>query len=115
MNLVPGDHAGGVFTAPGGVRVVTRVAGHQGAAVLGIRPEDIAVAPAGQGLVDGEVYAVELTGDAVLVTAVIGEARVIAKADRAWRAEIGSRIALSPDPRRLHLFDAASTKRLQPE
>jgi multiple sugar transport system ATP-binding protein len=115
MNLIPGEHAGGVFTAPGGLRAGTRVARHAGAAVLGVRPEDVAVAPAGAGDLDAGVYAVELTGEAVLVTVTIGEARVIAKADRAWRAEPGTTVGLRLDPRRLHVFDAATTKRLHPE
>jgi multiple sugar transport system ATP-binding protein len=114
MNLMHGDHAGGVFTAPGGLRAVTRVAQHAGPAVLGIRPEDITVQPTGAGDVDATIYAVELTGDAVLVTALIGDARIIAKADRGWRAEIGSSVALRLDAARLHLFDAQTTKRLQP-
>jgi multiple sugar transport system ATP-binding protein len=113
MNLIPGEHADGVFTAPGGLCVETRVARHRGAAVLGVRPEDITVADTGE--VEGVAYAVELTGEAVLVTAIIGEARIIARADRAFRAEIGSRVALRLDRRRLHLFDAATTQRLRPE
>jgi len=115
MNLVKGDHAGGVFTAAGGLRVETRVPRHGGAAALGIRPEDITVVQAATADLEADVYAVELTGDAVLVTALIGDQRVIAKADRAWRAEIGSRVGLRLDPHRQHLFDTASGKRLQPE
>jgi len=115
MNLVAGTHEEGVFTAPGGLRAVTRVARHAGRAVLGIRPEDVTVAPAGAGDVDAAIYAVELTGDAVLVTVRIGEARLIAKADRTWRAEPGSAVALRFDATRLHLFDADTTKRLNPE
>ncbi|NKE46190.1 ABC transporter ATP-binding protein [Roseomonas frigidaquae] len=115
MNLVTGDHADGRFTAPGGFQAATGVARHRGKAVLGVRPEDVTVAPAGSGDLDASIYAVELTGDAVLVTVQAGESRIIAKADRAWRAEIGSTVALRLDASRLHLFDAASTKRLQPE
>ncbi|MBU8540374.1 ABC transporter ATP-binding protein [Falsiroseomonas tokyonensis] len=115
MNLVQGQHADGRFTAAGGFHAVTGVARHSGPAVLGVRPEDVTVAPAGQGDLDASIYAVELTGDAVLVTVQAGDSRIIAKADRAWRAEIGSSVALRLDASRLHLFDAASTKRLQPE
>jgi multiple sugar transport system ATP-binding protein len=115
MNLIPGEHANGVFTTPGGLRAETRVPGHAGAAVLGIRPEDVSVAPPGGGDLDATVYAVELTGDAVLVTVTVGEARLIAKADRAWRAETGSTIGLRLERRRLHLFDAATSRRIQPE
>ncbi|WP_256370448.1 ABC transporter ATP-binding protein [Roseomonas sp. AR75] len=115
MNLVRGEHAGGVFSAAGGVRALTRVAGHHGAAVLGIRPEDVTVTPAGAGDLDASVYAVELTGDSVLVTAQAGDARLIAKADRAWRAEPGTPIGLKLDTTRLHLFDADTTRRLNPE
>ncbi|WP_269846277.1 ABC transporter ATP-binding protein [Falsiroseomonas bella] len=115
MNLVRGEHASGVFTAAGGLRAATRIAGHRGAAMLGIRPEDVTVAPAGAGDLDASVYAVELTGDSVLVTAQAGEARLIAKADRAWRAEPGTTIGLKLDATRLHLFDADTTRRLNPE
>ncbi|MBU8544812.1 MULTISPECIES: ABC transporter ATP-binding protein [Roseomonadaceae] len=115
MNLVDGDHADGRFTAAGGFHATTGVARHGGRAVLGVRPEDVTVGPAGSGDLDASIYAVELTGDAVLVTVQAGAARIIAKADRAWRAEIGSTVALRLDASRLHLFDAASTKRLQPE
>ncbi len=115
MNLVTGRHTDGVFTAPGGFRFTTRIPAHAGAAVLGVRPEDVTVAPAGGGDLDASIYAVELTGDAVLVTALAGDARIIAKADRAWRAEIGSTVALRFDETRLHLFDAATTRRLNPE
>jgi multiple sugar transport system ATP-binding protein len=114
MNLITGQHAEGRFTAPG-FATTTRVARHAGPAVLGIRPEDVTVAPAGAGDLDAQVYAVELTGDAVLVTVLAGEARLIAKADRAWRAEVGSTIGLRLDPTRLHLFDATTTRRLDPE
>jgi multiple sugar transport system ATP-binding protein len=115
MNLVAGTHRDGVFEGPGGLRAATRVSRHAGRAVLGIRPEDVAVRPAGQGDLTASVYAVELTGDAVLVTAMAGEARLIAKADRAWRAEVGATIGLGLDVRRLHLFDADTTQRLNPE
>jgi len=115
MNLVRGEHADGIFTAPGGLRAVTRVPRHAGRAVLGIRPEDVTVVPMGTGDVDAAIYAVELTGDAVLVTVLVGEARLIAKADRSWRAETGSRVALRFDATRLHLFDADTTKRLHPD
>ncbi len=115
MNLIAGRHEDGVFTAPGGLRCVTAVPRHAGAAMLGIRPEDINVVPAGGGDFDASIYAVELTGDAVLVTVMAGEARIIAKADRTWRAEIGSTVALRLDATRLHLFDATTTKRLNPE
>jgi multiple sugar transport system ATP-binding protein len=115
MNLVTGHHADGVFTAPGGFRFTTRLRSHAGPAVLGVRPEDVTVAPTGGGDLDASIYAVELTGDAVLVTVMAGEARLIAKADRAWRAEIGSTVGIRFDQTRLHLFDAATTRRLNPE
>ena len=115
MNLIAGTHAAGVFTATGGIRAATPVSHGAGLAMLGIRPEDITVAPPGQGDFDASIYAVELTGDAVLVTVIAGGQRIIARADRAWRAEIGSTVALRFDATRLHLFDAATTKRLNPE
>ncbi|WP_270933663.1 ABC transporter ATP-binding protein [Falsiroseomonas oryzae] len=115
MNLVTGQHSNGVFIAAGGLRAETGVARHAGSAVLGIRPEDVTVAPPDAADLVAQVYAVELTGEAVLVTVIAGGSRLIAKADRAWRAEMGATIGVKLDSRRLHLFDAETTKRLNPE
>ncbi|UFN51648.1 ABC transporter ATP-binding protein (plasmid) [Roseomonas sp. OT10] len=114
MNLIPGALEDGAFVAPG-VRIPGIGQGNRAGVVLGVRPEDVAVTDAGQGQMRGSVYAVELTGEAVLITADIGPTRVIAKADRAVRADFGEAVSLRIDPRRLHLFDAGTGLRFEAE
>jgi multiple sugar transport system ATP-binding protein len=109
MNLVEGTVSGGVFRAPG--LEITMAGAAEGKAVLGFRPEDVTVAAPGTG-VAATIYTVELTGESVLVTATLGATRVAAKADRAFRAATGGAVGLKLDPTRLHLFDAATTRRL---
>ncbi|MGE0798918.1 MAG: ABC transporter ATP-binding protein [Lautropia sp.] len=111
MNLLPVAHADGALTAEG-VRIAGLPVRAARDLVLGIRPEDVAVVAALGAEMVGEVFASELTGDAVLVTVQVGAARVIAKADRAFRIADGSRVGLRLDRSRLHLFDAGTSRRL---
>lgn len=62
----------------------------------------------------GTVFTTELTGEAVLVTAQVGPARVIARTDRGFGAGTNANVGLRADARQLHLFDAESGLRLQP-
>jgi multiple sugar transport system ATP-binding protein len=113
MNLIEGEIAAGAFRAPGiHLPVPSPSVGDQPGIVLGARPEDVSVVPPEGAPLQGTVFASELTGECVLITANIGLARVIAKADRAVRAGFGDPIGLRPDPARLHLFDTATGLRL---
>lgn len=88
--------------------------GTRGGVVLGVRPEDLAIAAPGAGSFDAEVYASELTGESVLVTVETAGRRIAAKADRHTRKAIGERVGIRVDPARAYLFDAASGDRLAP-
>ena len=115
MNLVPGRLAGGVFTAQG-VRIEGFTSPDVDAAVLGVRPEDLSVLPAGEGAraaVTAEVFAFELTGDATLVTIKLGELIVTAKAAKDYRSAMGTRVGFAVDASRCHLFDARTQLRVQ--
>ncbi len=115
MNLVPGRLAGGVFTAQG-VRIEGFASPDVDAAVLGVRPEDLSVLPAGEGAraaVTAEVFAFELTGDATLVTIKLGELIVTAKAAKDYRSAMGTRVGFAVDASRCHLFDARTQLRVQ--
>jgi multiple sugar transport system ATP-binding protein len=86
-----------------------------GPVTLGIRPEDVtAGATEGADMV-GRVYSVELTGESVLVTATVGDARLTAKADRAWRASIDTPVGLRLTRSRIHLFGADGRRIRTPE
>ena len=111
MNLIVGGLEDGAFVAPG-IRIPNVATGTRTGIVLGVRPEDTTVTTAGSGDMAGSIFASELTGDSVLVTAQVGEARLIAKADRAYRGDFGANVGLAINRTRLHLFDQSSTLRL---
>jgi multiple sugar transport system ATP-binding protein len=117
MNLLRGRVEGGVFRCEG-----AQIAGVPGApaspgtdVVLGVRPEDLRLVEGGAAPVDGvhgEVFAVELTGDATYITLQCGAHKVTAKAGKSTRLQIGQRAVLQADAPRCHLFDAATERRL---
>jgi multiple sugar transport system ATP-binding protein len=113
MNLIPGEVTGDAFQAPG-VSLRGTAQGRQGRVVLGVRPEDVTVTPPGEGDIQGQVYAVELTGEAILATVTVGTVRLIARAPRSWRGGFGAPIGLRVDSTRLHFFDEATGLRLAP-
>jgi multiple sugar transport system ATP-binding protein len=77
----------------------------------GIRPEHIAVVPAGQGSFDVPVAVVESTGSSTFVTAATTPEITIVETGRgAVRA--GETIGLKVDPDQLHVFDEATGVRL---
>jgi multiple sugar transport system ATP-binding protein len=112
MNLVEGRVEQGVFMAEG-----VRVAGFgtltQHQVVLGVRAEDLAVSNPEDAAIRGEVFAFELTGDATLATVRAGGGLVVARANKDFRAAIGSTLALAADAARCFLFDAATQQRLR--
>lgn len=110
MNLMKGELRQGRFEA-GSVHV-NGIEGVDGSVILGVRPEDVTVAPAGQGDFDAPVYTVELTGESVQVTLDTGATRLVAKADRVWRAEMGTLVGVKINTKRLHLFNAGTGKRI---
>ena len=111
MNLVHGELDKGVFRARGielpGFGGITRRN-----VVLGVRAEDLVAASTPIAAFAGDVFSFELTGDSTLVTLQLGEQRVTAKADRDHQASIGQRHALSVQPDRCFLFDAATQMRV---
>jgi multiple sugar transport system ATP-binding protein len=112
MNLISGKLAEGSFFAEG-LTVKGVGGGTRDNAVLGIRPEDVAVVAAGAGLFDAPVYAFELTGESVLVTITVTGKQIAARADRHFRCQIGDRVGIRFDPARTYLFDAVTEDRIR--
>jgi multiple sugar transport system ATP-binding protein len=100
------------FEGPGGVRLPV-AAPPQGAdgrpVVYGVRPEHFTIAADGA---EAEVQVVEPTGSEIQVVAKIGGEEVIAVFRERHQVKPGDKIRLKPDPRLVHLFDAATGKRL---
>ena len=112
MNLAPGALEGGVFH--GGSLTVKGLGNTSNpSVVLGVRPEDVSVVGAGEGLFDAPVYAFELTGESVLVTVTLTGKQFSARADRHFRCGIGDVVGLRFDPARTYLFDQATEERIR--
>ena len=120
MNLIDGELRAGVFAAEG-VRVPGFGHADRREVVLGVRAEDLQLQPPGgaldcagdSGRVVGRVFAVELTGESTLVTVQAGGARIVARGDKAFRAGVGSTLAMAASAVRCHLFDRARGERLR--
>jgi len=115
MNLVRGQlEAGALKVGERSIRLPDSLPVRDHAdAVLGARPEDIDVVDAGQGHIDAEVFAVENTGDSVLITVRLGDQKLTSRGDRYLKRAIDERIGLKLNEDHLYLFDAVSEKRLR--
>jgi multiple sugar transport system ATP-binding protein len=112
MNVVHGALDGTAFQTRGD-RVDVAVAGRIEKAILGVRPEDCGVVPAGQGSLGAEIYAVELIGDHTLVTVKAGQDMLTVKAPKDFAGSIGEKVGISLSKDRLFVFDAASGARVR--
>ena len=80
MNFVEGSLKGNRFQSQGVDIAVSKGDGtNTGKTLLGFRPEDSEIVGAGNGLIDGVVYAVEMTGEQTLVTVRLGDNTVTVK------------------------------------
>jgi multiple sugar transport system ATP-binding protein len=116
MNLVNGDLVDGSFVAAGeGFSI--NLSGFANLSkknmVLGVRAEDLAVVASDTAAIRGDVFTVELTGEATLVTLKLGQQFITAKADKTHRAAMGERGGLMATAARCYLFDAATEQRLR--
>ena len=113
MNLIDGDMAGGVFTAPN-TRIAGLDAGLSGPVTLGFRAEDAAVVDAGRAEISAPIYSIELLGDATMVTLRSGAALVAVKAGKEFRAAIGEPIGFGVKAAACHLFARPGGRRIEP-
>ena len=115
MNFLKGTvrvNGGAVFEGPNGVKlpVANAPASANGvAAVYGIRPEHFTLADDGA---EAEIVVIEPTGSETQVFAKLGGEEVVAVFRERHQFKPGEKIKLKPDPKLVHLFDAATGKRL---
>jgi multiple sugar transport system ATP-binding protein len=80
-------------------------AGSDGTALLGVRPEDIALTGPAEGAPQATVQAVELLGaETILSAALDGGGDIAIRTPRDARVEPGERVGLRPEPHAIHLF-----------
>jgi multiple sugar transport system ATP-binding protein len=110
MNLMEGTMTAGVFEGRN-VRIPGFTAVRDGAAIVGFRAEDAAIAPAGE--IAAPVYSMELLGDSSMATVQAGGTLVAIKAAKDFTARIGAPIAASVPAAICHLFDPATGRRIE--
>lgn len=99
------------FALPGDIR---EKAGQARDVIIGIRPESLSLAPAGDAAlgIDAMVEVVELTGPELVVTSTIGSQRLTASLPPKSAVTAGMAQRFAIDAGALHIFDKATGKRL---
>lgn len=110
MNFLSVMLKNGVARLDDGTALEVR-SGHEGPAILGVRPEHLVPVPAGQGL-SAELTLVEPLGSDTLVHFVVQEVRCIARVRPETRPRLGDQLAFGVQPGRALLFDPESGTRL---
>ena len=73
---------------------------------IGVRARDLSITPPAEpGSIPATVYVVEPMGDEVYVEVLIGDSRVTVRADRGWRAPLGTPVGVCVDPARACFFE----------
>ena len=111
MNLLDGMVTDGRFD--GDNIAVAGLTGPKGSLTLGFRAEDASLVTAKDGsknkakagLITAPIYALELLGDATMVTVRAGGAMVAVKAHKDYRAQIGDLVQIEIPLTAIHLFD----------
>jgi multiple sugar transport system ATP-binding protein len=110
MNLVEGEMNNGVFRADK-IEIAGLESTHSGAVTLGFRAEDAALSSSA-GEISAPVYAMELLGEASMVTLRAGGTIVTIKADKDYVAEIGESVVAKVPAASCHLFDVGTGERI---
>jgi len=111
MNLVDGEVKGGVFKAQH--MEVSNIDAKDGPLTLGFRAEDVGLATEGaSSQINAPVYAMELLGDATMISVRINGGLVSVKADKNFRANIGDQVSIAIENEFCHLFEAETGARL---
>ncbi len=112
MNMIKGVLTGGHFRAEDGTVLPIPTNGHayrEGPAVYGMRPEHMALDPAG---LQATVVVVEPTGSETQVLLRIGQNTVLGAFRERVTARPGETLAVRPETSLVHLFDAETGRRL---
>jgi len=109
MNLIEGSIQDGQFVCE--MNKGFPLSGPEGPIALGFRAEDAEIVSEG-GQLKGLVYAMELLGDATLITLRIGGGLMCVKMPKDFRAKMGQELAVFLKPAACHLFKTDSGLRL---
>ncbi|MDJ0631403.1 MAG: ABC transporter ATP-binding protein [Rhodobacter sp.] len=112
MNVVHGSLDGHRFVT-NGVGIDTGVTGRVEKAVMGVRPEDCAIAPPSEGTLSGTIYTNELIGDHALVTVDWAGDQISVKASKDFDGEQGDDIGVVISRDHLFVFDESNGHRIR--
>jgi multiple sugar transport system ATP-binding protein len=80
---------------------------------LGFRAEDVEITP--NGSFTGKVFEVEPTGEATYVVIELGSTRVMIRAEKKFRPDVGQEVTFGVQEGQILFFDTMSGKRLRRE
>ena len=109
MNLISGAMENGTFRAAN--TEITGFSNQSGPITLGFRAEDAQVVETG-GQINAPIYAMELLGEATMVSVRINGVLIGVKADKNYRANIGDPVSIRVPTEHCHLFDAQTGQRV---
>ena len=112
MNTVHGSLDGSQFLT-NGVAVETAVTGKAEKAVMGVRPEDCAIATPSEGTLAGKIYTNELIGDHALVTVDLGDDQIAVKAPKDFTGDQGDDVGVIISRDHLFVFDESNGMRIR--
>ena len=113
MNLIKGSIRNGQFLAADSTPLVAVNSRDRDDVVLGIRADDIDISDPGKGDLDVAIYSFENMGENTLLTAQLGQQRVIARGERHLRKEQGEVISMRMKAAHIYLFDNATGIRIR--
>jgi len=110
MNLIAGNLSGDIFEGPN-VRIEGLQTEHTGPVTLGFRAEDAQLTEQ-HGQLSAPIYAIELLGEASMISFRIDESLISVRASKDFRAQIGSDLQIVIPASACHLFDSVSGRRI---
>lgn len=110
MNLVDGEISGGVFRTNN--IEIKGLSAPDGKFTLGFRAEDAEVVAA-EGQATAPIFAMELLGDATMVTIKVNGAQLSVKASKEFRADIGQTAHFKIPAEICHIFDGETGDRVE--
>ncbi len=103
MNLINGEIVDNEFTL-NNVNI-KNLNYKNGKYVLGFRAEDARISRSNKGNIQGQIYSIELLGDAIMVTLKIQENFISVKVSNDFEAKIGDNVNISISSSKCHVFN----------
>ena len=111
MNLINGEIIDNEFTLHN--VNIKNLNYKNGKYVLGFRAEDARISRSNKGNIQGQIYSIELLGDAIMVTLKIQENFISVKVSNDFEAKIGDNVNISISSSKCHVFNCETGEILE--